>query len=35
MSQEQFAILRNYCYDRVDEAQDSAASDADDDHPED
>lgn len=35
MSQEQFAILRNYCYDRVDEAQDSADSEADDDHPED
>lgn len=37
MSHEQFAILRNYCYDRVDEAQDEAqdTSDADDDHPED
>lgn len=33
MSQEQFAILRNYCYDRVDEAQDNADSDADDDIP--
>lgn len=35
MSQEQFAILRNYCYDRVDEALDGAASETDGDSPED
>ena len=33
MSQDQFAILRNYCYDRVDEAQDSHDSEGDGDSP--